>query len=149
MEILRAISAQYHPRHIWNMDESGLFFRMGPQRSYLTGAEVRQETRGIQFGKHKDRITVVLACNSDDSHILPVRYIGSAANLRCFRTKKYESQASRYWLQKNGWMDSDGLVDWLKWWYEEVKKKSTGPWLLIMDNCGGHESEIILLGGEN
>ena len=43
-------------------------------------------------------------------------------------------------------MDSDGFVDWLKWWYEEVKKKSTGPWLLIMDNCGGHESEIILPG---
>ena len=43
-------------------------------------------------------------------------------------------------------MDSDGFVDWLNWCYEEVKKKSTGPWLLIMDICGGHESEIILPG---
>ena len=96
MEILRAISAQYHPRHIWNMDESGLFFRMGPQRSYLTGAEVRQETRGAQFGKHKNHITKVLAWNSDGSHIFPVRYIGSATNPRYFRTKKYESPRFRY-----------------------------------------------------
>ena len=39
-------------------------------------------------------------------------------------------------------MDSKGFDDWIHWWYIEVKKNSSGPWLLIMDNCEGQEREI-------
>ena len=52
----------------------------------------------------RSRITMVLARNSDGSHILPVRCVGSVTNLRCFRSKKYVSQRSRYRSQKMaGW----------------------------------------------
>ncbi len=37
-------------------------------------------------------------------------------------------------------MDSPGFTYWVHWWYEEVKKVSNVPWLLIMDNFSGHYS---------
>ena len=51
-----------------------------------------------------------------------------------------------YCPQSNGWMDSKGFLQWINTWYEEVKKLSTGPWLLLMDNCGGQELSITLDG---
>ena len=50
MITLRSISEQYEPSNIWNMDESG-FFSYGSRQSYLSGTEVRHETRGTEFGK--------------------------------------------------------------------------------------------------
>ena len=38
-------------------------------------------------------------------------------------------------------MDSKGFQAYLTWWYTEVQKHSEGPWLLTMDNCGGHDLE--------
>ena len=42
-------------------------------------------------------------------------------------------------------MDSAGFDQWIHWWSSEIQKVSSGPWLLIMDNCGGHEPEILFL----
>ena len=92
---LQETRAQYSARNIYNMDESGLFYRMGPRKTNLTGCENPRETRGTSLIKHKNRITIVLACNADVSHILPPRYIGTAKNLRFFRTRKYEDQKKR------------------------------------------------------
>ena len=60
------------------MDEFGLFFRMGPNRSYLSDSESRSQVRETEFGRCKDIVTVVLACNADELHRKPVTYIGSA-----------------------------------------------------------------------
>ncbi len=49
-----------------------------------------------------------------------------------------------YWSQANWWMDSDGFVHWIQIGYNEVQKLSNGPWLLLMDNCGGHELIFML-----
>ncbi len=36
-------------------------------------------------------------------------------------------------------MDSIGFNNWIKWWYIDIKECSNGPWILLFDNCGGHE----------
>ena len=138
MEQIRDIAKHYHVSNIYNMDESGLFYRMSPQRTYLSGFEQREAVRGTEFGKHKERVTIVLACNADVSHVLPVFYIGSADNPRSFRNGRFNSQKNRYWSQKNGRMDPKGFDHWIKCWYSEVQSRSNGPRLFIMDNCGGH-----------
>ena len=42
--------------------------------------------------------------------------------------------------QSSGWMDADVFKRWLQWWYDEVRKLSSGPWLLILDDCSGHDN---------
>ena len=119
---------------------------MGPRRFYLSANEDRNSVPGASLLQHKDRITMILACNAGGSHVIPVRYIGAAANLRCFRNGKYDNQRAKYHSQKNAWVDSNGFNNWINWFYNEIKKKSSGSLLLIMDNCGGHESEIQIPG---
>ena len=39
-----------------------------------------------------------------------------------------------------------GFLHWISTWYEEVKNLSTGPWLLLMENCARQELSITLHG---
>ncbi len=41
-------------------------------------------------------------------------------------------------------MDAAGFECWLHWWYSEVKKKSDGPRLQLLDNCVDHISRTAL-----
>ena len=43
-------------------------------------------------------------------------------------------------------MDNVRLEMWISKWYAEIKKKSSGPWCLLIDNCGGHETPVTLPG---
>ena len=72
MERLRSVSQNYPLRCIYNMDESGLFYRMGPRRSYLAPSESSRTVRGTDLQRNKARISIVLCVNGDDSHFAPV-----------------------------------------------------------------------------
>ncbi len=93
----------------------------------LKAADKRHETRGTEFLKHKDRVTMVLSCNADGSHILPVRYIVASANPRCFRTGRYYHCQPRYTSQRNEWMDSSRFTYWLNWYHAQITQNSSGP----------------------
>ena len=92
MEKIRDIAKHYHVSKIYNMDESGLFYRMGLQRMYLSASEQHDAFRHTEFGKHKERVAIVLPYNADRSHVHSLRYIGSANNLRCFQNGRFDSQ---------------------------------------------------------
>ena len=49
MEEIRSIAAEYSLDNIYNQDESGLFYRMGPNRTYLGKDETRSSARGTSF----------------------------------------------------------------------------------------------------
>ena len=105
MANVSSVSSQCELRNIWNMDESGLFFRTGPIRSYLPASESRSQIRGTEFGKYKDTVAIVLAHNADGQHHKPVAYIGSAKNPRCFGLNRYDSLKTKYRSQENGLTD--------------------------------------------
>ena len=41
-------------------------------------------------------------------------------------------------------MDGNKFKEGLLWWFSEVSKVSTGPRLLLLDNCGGHDARLSL-----
>ena len=131
-----------HP--VYNVDESGLFYRMGPSR--LARNENRKETHGTEFLKHKMRVTIVICVNADGSHVFPAYYIGKPDRPVCLRDPKFSSLSSQYWSQSNGWMGTTGFNHWINIWYAQVKKISSGQWCLLMDNCGGRELDVNLDG---
>ena len=109
------------------MDKSGLFYRNGPHRSYLTNNKNRSKTRGRALITHKQRVSIVMAVNADACHSFPVHYIGQSQNPVCFRQQRFNSLNEFYYSQKNDWMDSNGFKKWIQKWYREVKEKSNGP----------------------
>ena len=111
MEQIRNIAKHYQVSNIYNTDESGLFYRMRPQRMYQSGSEQRDSVRGMEFGKHKERVTIVFACNADGSHVLPVSYLGSANNPRRFRNERFNSKKIVVGPKKTvGWIPKDSTI---------------------------------------
>ena len=134
MEEIRSTVGNYPMKMVYNMDETGLFYRLGPNRTYLLASEDRRTTRGTELQKHKSRVTAVLCVNADGSHTVPPRYIGKSVNPKCFNDFRFSHHRNFYSSQAKGWIDSDGFDKWIKWWHDRTEKHNPGPKLLIMDN---------------
>ena len=73
----------YEARNVFNVDETGLFFKLLPDKSLIFKNEP------CHGGKQsKDRITVLVGSNSDGSEKLPLLIIGKSKNPRCFKNVK-------------------------------------------------------------
>ncbi|UYV62810.1 hypothetical protein LAZ67_2002000 [Cordylochernes scorpioides] len=70
----------YDPANIYNADETGLFFQLIPDR---TLAHKDENCRGVR--RMKQRITVLLCCNSTGTDKWRLLIIGKSAKPRCFR----------------------------------------------------------------
>ncbi len=51
MEHIRNMAAVYDLENTYNQNESGLLYRLGPNRSYFTGNEIRSNVRGTSVSK--------------------------------------------------------------------------------------------------
>ena len=79
MTELRNVTGNYPLKNIYNMDESGLFYRIGPRKSYLAPTNSSQTIKETDLQGEKARVSIVLCVNGDGSDNLSVRYIGHAA----------------------------------------------------------------------
>ena len=88
--------------HIYNWDETGLYFRLIPNATYSAQNEVRRRTRGTKAQKAKNRVTLITCTNVMVTHKIPLTMIGKVENPRCFRNKPCPLP---YKAQKNVWND--------------------------------------------
>ncbi|GJS00100.1 CENP-B homolog protein 2-like protein [Tanacetum coccineum] len=75
---------QFEMKDIFNMDETGLFFRLQPDHSLAT-----MQLEGKK--QDKERLTVAICCNEDGSEKLPLWIIGKYAKPRCFKNVNLNS----------------------------------------------------------
>ncbi|ESO04001.1 hypothetical protein HELRODRAFT_136350, partial [Helobdella robusta] len=94
------------PENIFNADETGLYYRSLPQRSFVLKSDKR---KGIKTAK--ERITVLLAC-SQTGEKLPPLVIGYAENPRCFKALKKNSLPVMYRWNKRAWMTARLFLEW-------------------------------------
>ena len=101
--ILRA----YSPSDIYNADETGLIFKLMPDKT------LEFKSVQCQGGKRsKERLTVMVCANMSGSDKLPLLVIGKFANPRCFKNLK--TLPTQYENNKKAWMTSDIFTSWLK-----------------------------------
>lgn len=87
IDSLRKNLSEFDEDCIFNVDETGLFFRLLPKKTYLCPTENRREARGTKALKAKDRLTLLLCTNATGSVRMPTAMIGTAKNPRYFRFK--------------------------------------------------------------
>lgn len=139
IEKLRTELQVYHPSNIFNMDETGLFFKAIPSHSYLMEDEgdKRQKGRGCKAMKAKDRLTAILCLNATGTCKIDPVIIGSAKKPRCF---KDNPPCVPYFNQKNAWNDR---VTYRKWWQSvflpAICKWTSDPVALLVDGFSGHD----------
>ena len=135
---IRSKLEAYPAERIYNMDETGLFFRCIPNRAYVKAGQ-RRQARGTKAMKAKDRVTLVLACNATGTHKIPVAMIGKAKQPLCFKPPRRPCPLP-YFSQTNAWMDGDLFKSWFETVFlPAVRARTSQPVALVSDNCGAHE----------
>jgi DDE superfamily endonuclease/Tc5 transposase DNA-binding domain/CENP-B N-terminal DNA-binding domain len=131
----------YSRENTFNMDESGLFYRCMPNRTYVVGGgDVRQLGKGTKAMKAKDRVTAVFCCNSTGTCKIPTLIIGTSKQPHCFRNGRCPLP---YIDQKKAWMDKERYKHW---WFNVflpcIREFTTEKVALLMDSCSGHDKTI-------
>ena len=136
MEEVRALCEKYPARFIFNVDETGLQWKLMPRCTYLSVSEDRKTARGSKSMYFKDRLSAYMCCNADGTAKVDMAIIGKAKEPRCF---KDGASPLKYFSQSNAWSDS---ATFLKWWREVflpfVRRFTHEPVLLLMDGCSSH-----------
>lgn len=90
---------------LYNADESGLFWKLLPEKTYVSSLEKRAP--GVKT--EKQRVTFLCGSNATGSHKLKLLVIGKAKNPRSF--KNFECPTD-YKSSKSAWMTSTIFKDW-------------------------------------
>lgn len=94
---LRTITDKYHPDDIFNFDESGLNYRMPPDRGLA-----QQQLSGIKGDK--TRLTYGFCVNATGTVKLEPLIIGHSKKPRCFKRKFPKDLGFLYYWNKKAWM---------------------------------------------
>ena len=139
-ELLEALDKLYHiireyaPENVYNMDETGLFFRMLPRYTLLLPAEDLSTTRGKK--KVKERVSLVVCVNACGTHKIPCSMIGKPKNPACIAQSSWPIP---YFDQKRAWMDVSVCNKWFNdVFFPAVRRRTARPVLLLLDNAPGH-----------
>ena len=120
----------FAPDDIFNADETGVFWRLLPSKTFCFKGETCQDGK-----KSKERVTVLLCANMTATEKLPILVIGKFAKPRCF--KNLPIQPCPYYSSKNAWMTGTIFHDFLLKWNSRLMRQGRNI-CLILDNCSAH-----------
>ncbi|XP_022893755.1 CENP-B homolog protein 2-like [Olea europaea var. sylvestris] len=129
---IRSKLDQFQLKDIYNMDETGLFYRWEADHSLAT-----KQLEGCK--KDKERITVVVCCNGDGSDKVPFWVIGKYANPTCFKNMNMNNLNCKYRSNKKAWMTGLLFQDFVGWFDKRMNGRKV---LLIVDNCPTHPKVV-------
>ena len=135
MERLPEIVEGYRKDDIWNMDETGVFWKALPNRGF------GQKGKECKGGKNsKQRITVAFFVTAAGTKEKPV-VIWKSENPRCLKRFDKSALPVDYFGQKKAWMDGK-IMESLLTKLNHRLSRSTRFILLMMDNAGCHPEEL-------
>ena len=71
---IQNVLEQYPPERIFNMDETGLFYKARPNHLYMSRAAATKDVKGHKETQAKDRVTLVLATNATGKRAVSLRF---------------------------------------------------------------------------
>lgn len=125
---------------IFNADESGLYFRMLPNKTLVASYEKSAHGRKKQL----ERVTFTVCANATGTIQLPLHVIGKSKKPRCFRQIREEDLPVVYANSRSAWMTEAIFKSWFHDTFVPFvreKRDSMGcepKALLIVDNCSAH-----------
>ena len=131
-EALREALKDYKLEFIYNMDETGLFYRMVPNRSLAS-----VQRCGVK--KDKERVTVALCSNANGSDKLPLLIIGKRKKPRCFKNIWVENRGIYYHFNGRNWMRGDIFKSFL----DRLSARARGRNIvLLVGNASTHHVAV-------
>jgi hypothetical protein len=134
---IRASIKQYAPRDVFNMDETGLFYCLAPDRTIAS-----RQLEGMK--KDKTRISVALCANSDGTEKEELLIIGHSAKPRAFNKKTGQQLGFFYRFNKKAWMTTQLFQEWLQQFDVRMRRQERQV-LLLLDNAPTHAVKNLVL----
>ena len=131
-DILRPTLDRYKDDDVYNVDETGLFWKLLPDRTFALKGET---CAGVKISR--ERVTIMLCCNmtgTDKRH--PIS-IGKYANPRCYKHIKKDFPV-QYDSNGSAWMTTEIFKPWLNQFDRDMERQNRKV-LLVMDNCSSHK----------
>lgn len=128
VETIKQLIAKYDPRDVYNMDETGLYYRLMPLKSTS-----KNPIKGCK--KLLTRITLAFEVSLIGEKLQPFM-IGTAKNPHPFRNFNVKDFVD-YGSSKKAWMNSTLYKEWVS----KLNRKmmlSNRKILLLVDNCPSH-----------
>ncbi|XP_067620077.1 uncharacterized protein [Eurosta solidaginis] len=127
----------YDSRNIYNADETGLFFRALPDKTFALKGE---ECTGGKLAK--DRLTILHCVNvAGEKERLFV--IGKSARHRAFRNINLNNLPATWRSNKKAWMASDLMTDFLVQFDRKMQLQERNV-VLFLDNAASHPRDLKL-----
>jgi DDE superfamily endonuclease/Tc5 transposase DNA-binding domain len=135
------------PEHIYNADQTGLFYQKLPNRIYIDKAN-KKDYAGAKQMKDKTRITLMV-CTAADGSKVPLSVVGRSKNPVCFRACENNKPPLPYTDQVNAWFDQNVTLWWINTVFIPHHRERFGDThcILIVDNCSAHKIDLQLLPG--
>ena len=128
---LPTVCEGYTPQDIFNMDETGLYYRDTPKSTFKVNGE---ECTGGK--RSKERLTIAL-CASMTGEKLPALVIEKCKKPRCFKNITPKALPVIYTSNKRAWMNSALFQWWLETFNRKMRRQSRNV-LLFVDNAPSH-----------
>ena len=134
--VLLPTLARYSPNDIYNGDETALFYKSLPHRTYCFGGD-----KPAGSAKRKDRLTLLIITNMDGSDHRKLSVIGKSKTPRCLQ-KKYKMQVKDmsvdWYASKNAWMTGEIHHQIMSKLNNEMRL-SNRHILYVCDNASSHQ----------
>ena len=132
-ERARELVRGHHPADVWNMDETGLFWKALPEKSL---SERGKRCRGGK--KAKQRLTWAFFVNAGGGKEPPI-VIGKSVRPRCFKTLKDMNRpySCHYFANKKAWMTSE-IFEEIVCELNRRMKRQKRKIILFVDNAPCH-----------
>jgi hypothetical protein len=133
MKGIQLIILQYKEEDCYNMDETGLYWKMTPSRGLmiLVVPSVKKE---------KARVTLTFCTNATGSDRFIPWIIGTAKTPRSLRNVNVSAMGGEWRWNKKAWMNTTIMSEWLKAFYLHIGTERKV--LLTMDNFSAHKSAV-------
>ncbi|UYV66939.1 hypothetical protein LAZ67_4003389 [Cordylochernes scorpioides] len=130
----------YCAHQIFNADETGLFWKKMPTRTYIA----KSEKNASGFKAAKDRVTLLLCSNASGDRMLKPLLVNRSLKPRALKGKDLNTLPVHWMANKKAWVTTAIFTEWFnKCFVPEVENymKEMGlefKILLILDNAPGH-----------
>lgn len=122
---------EFEPKNIANCDETALFYRLLPSKSFTFSNE---DCKGGKWSK--ERMTVLLTVFGDGSMIKPL-VIGKSLKPRCFKNLNMNDIGVNYFGNRKAWMTSIIFEKYLTELNNKMRSEKRKI-LLFLDNASSH-----------
>lgn len=130
---LQVLISQYELDDVYNADETGLYWKLEPNKSLATGPITGTK-------KPKDRVTIMLTCNATGTHKLSPVFIHKYKMPHCLRNIDKTSLPVKYYWNSSTWMQKSIFQRWIKQFNQEMRLQKRKI-LLLIDNASSHKLE--------